>query len=352
MQASTETILVSKEEMQGCFAGILSKMGFSNENAQKCGAVFTGNSVDGIYTHGVNRFPRFVKYVKDGFVKPNAVPSLQSKFGGIEQWNGNLGPGTLNAVHATDSAIRLASEYGIGCVAMANTNHWMRAGTYGWQAAKKGFVFIGWTNTIANMPAWGATDAKLGNNPLVIAMPYKDDAIVLDMAMSQYSLGAMELVAMKNQRLPVNAGFDQEGKLTNDPSAILATRRLIPTGYWKGGGLALVLDLLSTILSNGLSTHEISKATVEYGLSQVFIAIDLSKLGNHSSIAAAIDNIINDYHQSIPADASQKITYPGERVMQSRQKNATNGIPVMKKVWDMIVSLQTDLSVVDGIPYL
>ena len=128
------------------------------------------------------------------------------------------------------------------------------------------------------MPAWGAKDAKLGNNPLVMALPYKDEAIVLDMAMSQYSYGSLELSAMKGETLSVYGGFDTEGNLTKDPSAILASNAPIPVGYWKGAGLSLLLDLLATILSGGLSTHELSKKEVEYSLSQVFIAIDISKL--------------------------------------------------------------------------
>jgi 3-dehydro-L-gulonate 2-dehydrogenase len=193
-------IAVTATEMQKCFTSILHKEGFTEEKALQCATIFTNNSIDGIYTHGVNRFPKFVQYVKENFVKPDATPSLQNKFGGIEQWNGNLGPGPLNAVQATEIVIKLAEQYGIGCVALSNTNHWMRGGTYGWQAANAGYVFIAWTNTIANMPAWGATDARLGNNPLVIALPYKDEAIVLDMAMSQYSFGSMELLAMKNEK--------------------------------------------------------------------------------------------------------------------------------------------------------
>ena len=168
--------------------------------------------LDGIYTHGVNRFPRFIQYIKEGFVKVDAIPSLENKYGGIEQWNGNLGPGNIKCNICNrncDGTWR--QQNGIGCVALRNTNHWMRGGTYGWQAAKAGYVFIGWTNTIANMPAWGAKDARLGNNPLVMALPYNDEAIVLDMAMSQYSYGALELSAMKNEKLSVYGGFDKEG---------------------------------------------------------------------------------------------------------------------------------------------
>ena len=325
--------------MQGRLAKMLYKEGFTEDRAKDCAEIFTNNSVDGIYTHGVNRFARFVQYVKDGFIKPSASPTLQNKLGGIEQWHGNLGPGPLNAVHATNTSMSLAAQHGIACVALSNTNHWLRGGTYGWQAAKAGFVFIGWTNTIANMPAWGATDARLGNNPLVIALPYKDEAIVLDMAMSQYSFGAMELSVMKNEMLPVYGGFNKKGELSRDPAAILESYRPIPVGYWKGAGLALLLDLLATILSAGLATHEITKSGFEYGSSQVFIAIDISKLGNYSAIAGVIDGIMNDYHQSALIDKSKKILYPGERVLETRKNNLANGIPVMKKVWDEIMEL-------------
>ena len=337
--------------MQQCFTAILQQLGFDSGRAQQCAEIFTNNSIDGVYTHGVNRFPRFAKYVRDGIVKINASPTLVNAMGALEQWNGNLGPGVLNAKHATGRAMELASQHGVGCVALADTNHWMRAGAYGWQAAKAGFVFIGWTNTIANMPAWGAVDARLGNNPLVLALPYGDEAIVLDMAMSQFSFGAMEAAVIRNEKMPVNAGFDDSGNLTDDPAAVIATRRLIPVGYWKGSGLALLLDILSVVLSGGKSTQEISREKIECGLSQVFIAIDSKRLPDHSSITKAVQGIIDDFHGSVPVDDKQKISFPGERVLATRKKNTTSGIPVQKKIWDMITRLQTDQSVLDDIPY-
>jgi 3-dehydro-L-gulonate 2-dehydrogenase len=333
------SIFITATEMQATLQRILQNNGFDENSAAQCAAIFTANSLDGVYTHGINRFPRFIEYVQKGFVKCEAVPSLKNKFHGIEQWNGNLGPGPLNAVQATNTAMKLSKEYGIGCVALSNTNHWMRGGTYGWQAAKAGFVFVGWTNTIANMPAWGAKDARLGNNPLVIAVPYNDNAIVLDMAMSQYSFGAMELAVLKNEKLPLYAGFDTAGKMTDNPAAILESRRPLPVGYWKGAGLALLLDILATILSGGLSTQAISSREVEYGLSQVFIAIDISKLGPVSAIAAAIENIITDYKQSIPATEKDSIAWPGERVLMTRKKNLEKGIPVIKRVWEEVMKL-------------
>ena len=98
----------------------------------------------------------------------------------------------------------------------------------------------------------------------------------------------------------------------------------------------MLLDLLATILSGGLSTYELSKEEVEYSLSQVFIAIDISKLGNHSLIGKTIESILNDYHQSVPANDGKKVVYPGERVLQTRKNNTADGIPVVAKVWEQI----------------
>lgn len=339
MNAGNNTLVIEAKTMQRVLKDILLRHGFTEPKASVCAEIFTTNSLDGVTTHGINRFPRFIEYIQKGYINMKAVPTLQSKYGGIEQWNGNLGPGILNAMEATTTATQLSQQYGIGCVALSNTNHWMRGGTYGWQAAKAGYVFIGCTNTIANMPAWGATDARLGNNPLVIAIPYKEEAIVLDMAMSQYSFGAMELSAMKNETLPVLGGFDSKGRLTNDPAAIIDSGRPLPVGYWKGAGLSLLLDMLATILSGGLSTHDISKQEVEYGLSQVFVAIDISKFSHASAIPQMIENIIDDYKKSVPAGEENKITWPGERVLQTRKRNTEQGIPVMEKIWQQILNL-------------
>ena len=339
MDKGNNSTCIPADEMRAVFHSVLVKHGMQDHKALLCAEIFTSNSIDGVYTHGVNRFPRFINYIKKGYINIDAEPSLQHQSGGIEQWNGNLGPGILNAVQATTRATKLAVENGIGCVALNNTNHWMRGGTYGWQAAKAGYVFLGWTNTIANMPVWGAKDARLGNNPLVMAVPYNNEAIVLDMAMSQFSFGAMEMAILDDKKLSQPGGYDVHGNLTNDPSAIMETRRSLPAGYWKGAGLALLLDILAVILSGGLSTHAITKQEAEYGLSQVFIAMDLSKLNNYTSLNAVIAGIIDDYHQSVPADEKSRIVYPGERVLQLRKKNQLEGIPVNKKIWDEITTL-------------
>ena len=339
MSDNPRIILVPQDQMKAEFIRILIKLGFTVGKAEKCAGIFTLNSLEGIYSHGVNRFPRFAKNIREGFVKPDAEPSLIHKTGSLEQWNGNLGPGPLNATFATQRAMMLAKENGIGLLALKNTNHWMRGGTYGWQAAGKGFVFIGWTNTCPNMPHWGAKDPRLGNNPFVIAVPYGKEAIVLDFAMTQFSYGKMETFNNEGKKLPYPGGFNNQGELTSEPGEILESWRPLPMGYWKGAGLSLLLDILATVLSGGLSTHQIESCNSEYGVSQVFIAINIKSLQNFPSINNSIHQIIEDLQNSIPENQSAKIRYPGESVVKIRKENLKNGIPVNWDIWEKILTL-------------
>jgi len=337
--SSPEYIKVSSTEMESVFYNVLTKNKFSAEKARATAKIFTENAVDGIYTHSVNRFPKFVQYIQQGFIKPELEAVHKSGTGCMEQWHGQSGVGVLNAIKCTDRAMILAKQHGMGCVALAYTNHWMRGGAYGWKAAKEGFAFIGWTNTNANTPVWGAVNSKLGNNPLVMAVPYQDEAIVLDMAMSQYSYGAMELHKLRGEKLPVAGGYDSKGNLSNDPEAILESKRTLPVGYWKGSGLSLLLDIFATILSDGLSVSEIEKLPAECNVSQVFIAIDLSRIHHYKRIPELIHNIIDDYHSSASEKPSQKVRYPGERILETRQENLQHGVPVLRKVWEDIRAL-------------
>ena len=249
-----------------------------------------------------------------------------ARFGPWEQWDGQLGPGNLNATAATDRAIALAREHGLGLVALRNTNHWMRGGTYGWQAARAGFAFIGWTNTTPNMPAWGAVDSRLGNNPLIVAIPRGDAPVVLDVAMSQFSYGKLERLQLRGESLPFAGGYDANGSLTTDPAAILATQRPLPIGYWKGAGMALVMDLLAALLSGGLTTREIGmQGGDEYALSQVYVALDVTCPAGAAAAEALVTSVIDDVHASTPVDAANRVRYPGEGVLRTRHENDQAG---------------------------
>jgi len=332
MSVATET-RVSYDELQSTLAAILRELGFSDDRAQLSARLFADASRDGVASHGLNRFPRFVRGIRSGLVDPRATPTLVSRFGSLERWDGQRGAGNLNAYTAMQRAIELGREHGIGCVGLGNTNHWMRGGNYGWQAADAGLIGICWTNTMPNLPPWGSSDPRLGNNPIIIAVPRKAGHVVLDMAMSQFSYGAIESYRLKKQLLPVPGGFNVEGELTRDPGEIEQSQRALPVGYWKGSGMALMLDMIATMLAGGSATHQIpADSERETALSQVFITIDPSKVGGAQDTA---DKIIDDLHKAA-ASGDAPVRYPGEQVLKIRRENMERGIPVNAAIWEEV----------------
>jgi len=210
----------------------------------------------------------------------------------------------------------------------------MRGGTYGWQAADAGFLGICWTNTLPNLPPWGGIRPTVGNNPFVISVPRSEGNVVLDMAMSQFSFGALESYRRRGEQLPVVGGFDVEGELTSDPAAIETSGRPLPIGYWKGSGLSLMLDMVAALLSDGCATYQIpSEVLKETKLSQVFIAIQASATNKER----VLEEILAFMKSS--SDDQAAVRYPGERTLKTRMTNLAEGIPVDEIMWESILKL-------------
>ncbi len=316
-------------------------LGLEGERAALSARLFAETTRDGVYTHGLDRFPRFAEMVANGCIDVNAEPTRIVGAAALERWDGHLGVGNLNAHIAMNRAIELANQHGLGGVALANTNHWMRGGSYGWLAADAGVFAMCWTNTLANLPPWGASTPAVGNNPLVIAVPRPAGKhVVIDMAMSQFSYGALSAYAARGQQLPVPGGYDKAGNLTTDPAAIEASTRALAIGYWKGSGLSLVLDMLAAMLSGGNAVHDIPReSTRESGVSQMFLAIDPSSLAARAELDRIADGIVESLREATPIDPAKPVRYPGEQTLRLREENTRLGVPVTPAIWQKLQSL-------------
>jgi 3-dehydro-L-gulonate 2-dehydrogenase len=179
----------------------------------------------------------------------------------------------------------------------------------------------------------------IGNNPLIIAVPRANGHVVLDMAMSQFSYGALGTHRMRGQELPVVGGYDERGELTRDPAAIERTQRLLPIGYWKGSGLAMLLDMVAAVLAGGKATHDFSTVPEEEsGQSQVFIALDAASLGDNEASGSIADRIVDALHAGA-GDAGEEARYPGERTLEVRAKSMNEGVFVDDAMWNEVVAL-------------
>ena len=338
-------IRVPFDDLRFRVEGVLGWLGLAPERAALSARLIAETDRDGVRTHGIARLPRFVEMVRSGVVVASAEPERVTGFGALERWTGHRGPGNLAAEAMTRRAMELAHSHGIGAVALGDTNHWQRGGTYGWQAAEAGCALLAWTNTMPNLPPWGGTTPALGNNPLVVAIPGgvggNSSPVVLDMAMSQFSYGSLASASARGERLPVPGGYDEQGELTDDPAAIERTQRALPIGFWKGSGLSFVLDVLAAMLSGGKATSEIEADPLrETGLSQIFIAIDPAAVGALAEMERLVGGCIDFLHAAEPVKPGSPPRYPGEGTIGARAESERLGIGVEEAVWEAFQRLE------------
>lgn len=131
------------------------------------------------------------------------------------------------------------------------------------------------------------------------------------------------------------------GHLTDDAREIADSGRVLPVGFWKGAGLSLVLDLLASILSGGKPSAEIGAQGQEYGVSQVFIALQPNGPDQVAYLEKVVNQAIIFAKSSHQADARSEILYPGEMVLRTRLENLEAGVPVNEEVWRQVLALGT-----------
>ncbi|HEY5381686.1 MAG TPA: 3-dehydro-L-gulonate 2-dehydrogenase [Acidobacteriaceae bacterium] len=339
-------VRIAFDELHHRIERVLLTLGLTPPRAALAARLIAETDRDGVRTHGIARLPRLAEMVRLGHIHPLAEPKCTSRFGTLERWTGGRGPGNLAAHAAMNRAMELAREYGLGAVALADTAHWQRGGSYGWRAAEAGFAALCWTNTLANLPPWGATTPALGNNPLVLAIPRRDAAhrsapIVLDIAMSQFSYGTLALYRERGDLLPFPGGFDEHGELTRDPAAIERSQRALPIGLWKGSGLSFVLDVLAAMLANGRATHEIPIDPLqEVGQSQVFLALAPSALSSIEELDRIAQGAIDALHIATPVEPDHTPRYPGEGTLRVREENLRLGVALDEAAWNALLQLE------------
>ena len=309
------------------------------QDARRFAEIFAGNSLDGVYSHGMNRYPRYLSDMESGLCDAKVTQAERvSGLGGLEVWDAHFGVGPLIAQQMAERAIELAKTHGIACVALRNNSHWLRAGRYGLMMADAGMMGLCMTNTCMNLVAYGAKEPSTGNNPITIAIPRRAGSLVMDMAVSQYAFGKLEIMAQEGGMLDTPCGYDTDGNLTNDPQKIVESGLMTPMALWKGSALSIMIDLMVSMLSLGRTSLEIgTPADGEKGMSQMFVCMNPAAVVDMDKAEAQMEKTIAFLNGLEPKDGVHGVHAPGENLEKTRARNRERGIPVTEDTWQKIV---------------
>ncbi|HEX9646055.1 MAG TPA: Ldh family oxidoreductase [Alphaproteobacteria bacterium] len=285
----------------------------------------------GVHSHGCLRVPDYVAKLSGGGADARGRPRVLSARGAAVVVDGGNAMGQIAAAFAIDRAIERAARVHVGVAAVGGSNHCGAMDYYAMRALPHDMIGIATTNALPTMAPWGGRDKILGINPLAIAVPAGAEApLVIDTAFSASSHGKIRVFRQKGLALPEGWASDAEGRPTTDPS-VAADGLLQPIGGYKGTGFALMMGILSTVLSGAaFGTRLGSMATgPKPGRDGHFLmAINIAGFVPPATFKAEVDGIIRELRASRPAPGHERVMLPGEREREAAEAYARDGIPL------------------------
>jgi LDH2 family malate/lactate/ureidoglycolate dehydrogenase len=303
---------------------VLARVGARAAAARVVAASLLESDRRGVRTHGLVRLPSYCADVREGRIDAAAEPVVVLDHGPVATVDGRGGVGAVTGAAGMGEAISRARDHGVGLVTTRGGNHFGAAAFYALRAVEHGLVGISATSTPAVMAPWGGAEARLGNNPLAVAAPTAPDAppFVLDLAQSAVSRGRIKLAELAGEAIPVGWALDGSGRATTDPAAALAGA-LLPFGGYKGYGLALAVEVLTSVLAGGDLGPELVNASLTGSASSgsatrigtvggLHVAIDPERFVGRAAFVERMARLAAIVTGAPPADGFDEVLLPGE----------------------------------------
>jgi hydroxycarboxylate dehydrogenase B len=239
------------DQLHAVAVRILEGAGVRPEDAEIVAAELTDANLVGHDSHGVIRLMQYVDYIEQGYVKPDAGFEVVQDHPSYAVIDGHFHFGQVTATKALRLGIEKARTGGAATVVIRNCNHVGRLGSYAQKAAAQGFAGMMCVNAPGpgGVAPWGGIERRLGTNPIAMAAPWGDGALVLDMTSSASAEGKLRVAFQKGEQVPEGWIIDAEGNPATDPSVFYADPpgALLPLGGplgFKGFGLSVMIDVV------------------------------------------------------------------------------------------------------------
>ena len=340
-------ILVGGQPLWQFTRDVFVKVGLSPKDAETEADVLVWANLRGVDSHGVQRIPGYVRGAREGWIKVDADVRVVVEMAAMVLLEADHAFGPVVTVQAMELAMRKAREAGTGWVLIRNTTHQGAMGYYALMAARNDMAGLAWVCNPPNMAPHGARAAGVHNSPIAIAVPGKQrPPLVLDMATSVAARGKVDVALDKGVPIPEGWALDGDGNPTTDPGQVAV---MLPAGGYKGYGLALMLECLSSLMVGNplLSPTLLGRAEKPPRGTQnsVVAAINIGAVTDVERYKGEIDDLARGLKALPTAQGFDEVLVPGEpeeRVYQQRQRH---GIPLPAETFRRLEEVATELQV-------
>jgi len=330
---SDKKITVGYEELKRFIREMLVAYGTSESDAGLVAEGLVWSNLRGGDGHGVSRLPRYLKMLEKGEINVKAKPHLIHDRSATFVLEADHGFGPIAAMQAAALAVERAKKIGVCFGLIRQTTHTGAIGRYAQWIAAQGCaaVLMGAGPTL--MAYHGARVASLGTSPIAIAVPGAAGPIVLDMATSTISNGKILQGRATGAALPEGTVLTAKGEPTTDPKV---AEILLPLGGPKGSGLALMFELLASVLATApIQARSLGpeKRTRNTGNTAMFV-VDVAAFRPVGEFTHDSEELVS-LLKALPRQAGfTEITMPGERSNRTEIARRKSGIPIPPKLWE------------------
>ncbi len=298
-------------------------------------------------SHGVGMIPHYIQNTANGACVRNHHAKISRDNGAVIVVDGGAGYGQVVAKEAMDIGIERARKHGVCVVGLKNAHHIGRIGHWGEQCARAGLVSTHWVNVHGHkslVAPFGGAEPRFTTNPYCTAVPRKGkEPIVLDFATSQVAAGKVRVA--HNKKTPMEPGLliDSEGNATADPGVLYNAPygAILPFGLHKGGGLAVICDILAGALTGGRthSPRTIKKDGTDIINNMLSIIIDPESMGGNALFEDEVETFITWVKSARPQPGVKEVLAPGEPERMRREDRTRNGIPIDTTTWQQLLDV-------------
>jgi len=295
-------------------------------------------------SHGVIRLPSYVALVRQGQVKPSARPSVLTKHQATARVDAARGWGQPAARLATQTAIELAQDYGVGVVTIDRCNHIGRLGEYVENMSRAAMIGLALCNAEPVVAPFGGRQGRMGTNPIAWAIPRGSDQepLLVDFATAGVAEGKLRVAKAKGEKVATGLILDRDGRSSTDPADFYAGGALLPFGGHKGYGINVMIELLGGALS-GMAPS----ALPDYhgGNGTMLMAMNIAAFVPLEQFTAQATALCEKIKATPTAEGFSEVLVPGEPEMRSRRQRLAEGILLPEQIWQDIQVLAGELHV-------
>lgn len=337
---------LSYDQERKLVKGILTAAEFTEEEADTIGKVITHSDFTGVYSHGLSRLCRYLRQIKAGVLNNKAEFKKILDDEAILVFDGDNGSGIVTLNRAYDEALEKAKKFGISFATGRHNANIGCGSYYGWRAAEDNMVAIVGCNTYAFTSPFGGADRLIGTNPIVFAVPTENEyPLALDISTTCVAMGKIQAFEREGKEIPKEWAKDYNGNPTTNPAEAFS---LSPISGHKGYGLAVMVDMLSTMLSGACYGTDIglfSKLEKE-NTGFFIIMIDPSKFMPIEEFKKNTDRYIRMMKDSRKAEGVEEIFMPGEIEYRKFKENKEKGMSFSEALEKEITELSIELGAI------